>query len=62
MIGDDDEPQREPALPPMTETEKQDLGFGAPVTEPDRLERNRKIVMDKVAASEKAAGIRDIDD
>lgn len=62
MIGDDDEPQREADLPPMSETEKEDLGFGTPVTEPERLERNRKIVMDKVAASEKAAGINHIDE
>ena len=62
MIGDDDEPQREPDLPPMTETEKEDLGFGSPVTEPERLERNRKLVMDKYAASRKAAGFRDIDE
>lgn len=62
MIGDEDEPQREPDLPPMDDADKADLGFGKQITEAERLERNRRIVMDKVKAAEEAAGINRIDE
>lgn len=53
MIGDDDEPVQDEALPPISDDDKADLGFGKPVTEAARLERNRKIVLEQVEVADR---------